>query len=909
MTTTTQPNGGPDHGGTEEVSREEAEELIDEIERRRSLQGVAAVAVAAIGILFSIFQLFLAARSFTFSIPLPLIEDWTVSLQLLQANAIHVAFALVITFLLFPGSTGDGFVARYLGWFADVVAQQFDDPNPVTQVVDRVRGVFRWLFVDRDMGRVTPFDLVCILGAVLSAFYFLTEFSEIQRMRVFGIDSGRPITEVYTFLDPVLGSVPFVSEYSYAMALGVIGVLLVLEATRRTLGLPLMLIVASFIVYARWGYLIDGGTPFLGILAINELSWPDIVQNLWYNTENGVFGIPVTVSVSFIYIFILFGSFLEMSGAGQWFIDLAYAATGKRKGGPAKASILASGFMGTISGSSIANTVTTGAFTIPLMKQSGYSPEFSGAVESSASSGGQILPPVMGAAAFLMVQYTATPFADIIILATIPAIVFFFGVWVMVHLKAVQEGIGGLETETVSLWEHLKRGWFYLVPIGLLLYYLIIERLSVSRSAWFTLVALVALVALVSAYSTETRGRLAAILAGVLGIEVASFTLTGVPVTGLLTGGAGAGLPVDEALGIVGSRIGWYMMLAGVVTLLSKPDLEASFLELNPTVTEAADSIGERTDRDLGDNQPFQLGMFVVKSMEEGARTAVPVVVAVAAAGIIPGVISVSGLGPNLTSLLLALSGGSIVIMLLVTAVASIILGMGMPTTVTYIILISMLANPLVEFGIPLLAAHLFILYFGVIADITPPVAVAAYAASGVAKSDPFQTGIKAFSLSLNKAVVPFAFVLAPGIVLLREKANAAELPIRDQYRVVNFSDLAELSYSVPEIFIPVVGVFLGVIALGATVIGTLYTRVDQLGRAGFALSSILLMAPGLLSESVFDLLGLVGMTVSVDALLLDLTLRAVGFVVFVGLTLRNRQKAGSGTGPAKRTPVEPDST
>ncbi|MFD1641957.1 TRAP transporter permease [Halohasta litorea] len=915
MTTTTNPDGSPDDGA-EAVSREEAGELIDEIERRRSLQGVAVVAVAAIGILFSIFQLILAARSFTFTIPLPSldlgvvsIQPIEVSLQLLQANAVHVAFALVITFLLFPGSTGEGFVARYLGRIGDLVADQFGERSPVTGVLNRVRDVFRWLFVDRDMDRVTPFDLVCILGAVASAFYFLTEFAEIQNMRVFGIDSGRPITEVYTFLDPVLGSIPFVSEYSYAMALGVIGILLVLEATRRTLGLPLMLIVASFIVYARWGFLINSTTPFIGLLAIPELSWPDIVQNLWYNTENGVFGIPVTVSVSFIYIFILFGSFLEMSGAGQWFIDLAYAVTGKRKGGPAKASILASGFMGTISGSSIANTVTTGAFTIPLMKKSGYSPEFSGAVESSASSGGQILPPVMGAAAFLMVQYTATPFREIIILATVPAVVFFFGVWVMVHLKAVQEGIGGLETETVSLWEHLKRGWFYLVPIGLLLYYLIIERLSVSRSAWFTLVALVALVALVSAYSTETRGRLAAILAGIVGIEVASFILAGVPVTGLLSGGAAAGLPVDEAVGIVGSRIGWYMMLTGALTLLSKPDLDASLLNLNPTVTDAADSIGERTGRDLGDNQPFKLGMFVVKSMEEGARTAVPVVVAVAAAGIIPGVISVSGLGPNLTSLLLALSGGSIVVMLLVTAVASIILGMGMPTTVTYIILISMLATPLVEFGIPLLAAHLFILYFGVIADITPPVAVAAYAASGVAKSDPFETGIKAFSLSLNKAIVPFAFVLAPGIVLLREKANAAELPIRDRYRVVNFNDLADLSYSVPEVFVPIVGVFLGVIALGATVIGTLYTHVDSLGRAGFALSSVLLMAPQLLSETVFDLLGLVGITVSVDALLLDLMLRAVGFAVFVGLTLRNRQKAGPETGPAKRTSVNADST
>ncbi|WP_144925083.1 TRAP transporter permease [Halorubrum salsamenti] len=899
----------PDDGTDEEISREEADELIQEIERRRSLRGPAAVAVALIGIAFSVFQLFLAARSFTFTVWLPTVEiagislaPWQISLQLLQANAIHVAFALVLTFLLFPVSTGDGIVSRNFARIVPAASRRLGEENPVTRGLERGRAGFRWAFLDPDLDRVAPIDLVFIAAAFLSAFYFLTEFAEIQNMRVFGVDSGRPVTEVYAFLQPLLGGVPFVSEYSYAMILGVTGVLLVLEATRRTLGLPLMIIVATFIVYARWGYLISSSTPFLGLLAIPELTWPDIVQNLWYNTENGVFGIPVTVSVSFIYIFILFGSFLEMSGAGQWFIDLAYALTGNRKGGPAKASILASGFMGTISGSSIANTVTTGAFTIPLMKRSGYSPEFSGAVEASASSGGQILPPVMGAAAFLMVQYTATPFADIIIVSTIPAIVFFFGVWVMVHLKAVEEGIGGVSGEdTVDLWHHLKRGWFYLVPIGLLLYYLIIERLSVSRSAWFTLVALVALIALVSAYSEETRLRLLAVFTAIVGVELASHAVAGVNVVGLLTGAGGQGLPPAESFSAILAGIEWYAMLAGVITLLSKPDLDASLLELNPSVRDTAETIGDRTDRDLEDSQPFKLGTFVVTSMEQGARTAVPVVVAVAAAGIIPGVISVSGLGPNLTSLLLALSGGSIVVMLLVTAVSSIILGMGMPTTVTYIILISMLATPLVEFGIPLLAAHLFILYFGVVADITPPVAVAAYAASGVAKSDPFETGVKAFSLSLNKAIVPFAFVLAPGIVLLREKSNAAELPLRERYRVIGFEDLAELSYSVPEIIIPVVGVFLGVIALGATIIGTLYTRVGRVGRIGFALSSLLLMAPGLLSTSVFDVLGLVGVTVSVNALLLDVTLRGVGLALFVLFTVRNRRtfdgEGGGATG------------
>ncbi|MFC7068551.1 TRAP transporter permease [Halobaculum lipolyticum] len=881
---------------TEELTVEETEEILEEIEHRRSLRGAAAVAVAVIGICFSLFQLALAARSFTFTIPLPLVADVQISLQLLQANAVHVAFALVLTFLLFPASTGDGVFVRGFGRITSSVDRRTSAEGPVARVTDAVARPFRWTAVDPDRTRVTPFDLLCIAVAVLSAIYFLTEFSEIQRMRVFGLESGRPVTEVYAFLEPVLGGVPVVSEFSYAFFLGIAGVLLVLEATRRTLGLPLMIIVATFIVYARWGYLISSSTPFLGLLAIPELTWPDIVQNLWYNTENGVFGIPVTVSVSFIYIFILFGSFLEMSGAGQWFIDLAYAATGQRKGGPAKASILASGFMGTISGSSIANTVTTGAFTIPLMKRSGYSPEFSGAVESSASSGGQILPPVMGAAAFLMVQYTATPFREIIVLSTIPAIVFFFGVWVMVHLKAVQEGIGGLDpSETADLGDHLLTGWFYLVPIVLLLYYLIVARLSVSRSAWFTLVALVALITVIAAYSEQTRVTLAALLVAVVGAEFASLVVAGVPVLALAGGAGGAGLAPAAAASVVLGRIGWYAILAGVVTMLVHSDVQSAVLDLNPSVQATADDVGDRLGSDLADDQLFRVGTFVVKSMEEGARTAVPVVVAVAAAGIIPGVISVSGLGPNLTSLLLALSGGSIVVMLLVTAFASIVLGMGMPTTVTYIILISMLATPLVEFGIPLLAAHLFILYFGVIADITPPVAVAAYAASGVAKSDPFQTGVKAFSLSLNKAIVPFAFVLAPGIVLLRARANAADLPIRERYRVVGFADLADLSYSVPEILIPVVGVFVGVVALGATVIGTLYTRVNRYERAGFALSSLLLMAPGLLSTTVFDLLGFAGVTVSVDALVLDLTLRAAGLIVFAALAAKNRREYTAG--------------
>ncbi len=816
------------------------------------------------------------------------------SLQLLQANAIHVAFALVLTFLLFPPSTGEGFVANRLGQIYPRVRERFGEGAAVTRAVGAVRGGVRWGFLDPDQERVTPVDLLFIALATLSAIYFITDFLEIQNMRALGLEAGRPIYEVFTFLDPFIGPWLPGADISYAFLTGIIGVLLVLEATRRTIGLPLMIIVGSFIIYARWGYMISRGLPYLGILSIPELRWESIIQNLWYNTENGVFGIPVTVSVQFIYIFILFGAFLEKSGAGQWFIDLAYAATGTRKGGPAKASILASGFMGTISGSSIANTVTTGAFTIPLMKRSGYSPEFSGAVEAAASSGGQILPPVMGAAAFLIVQYTGTPFADVIMVAAIPAVVFFFGVWVMVHLEAVRADIGGLDpSELVDIRSHLMRGWFYLVPLGLLLFYLIVERLSVARSAWFTIVAIGVLITLVAAYDDETRVPLGVLILLIAAIEWVTHFVAGTGLLGYVSGQGVGSMSAMAAYSAVVGKFGWYAITAGIIVLLFKPWIEAPLLELDYTVDTTAEEVSRGIGRpDLEENQLFRLATYGATSMEAGARTAVPVVIAVAAAGIIPGVISVSGLGPNLVSLILALAAGSIVLMLFMTAVSSIILGMGMPTTVTYIILVSLLGPAHVEFGIPILAAHLFILYFGVIADITPPVAVAAYAASGVAKSDAFETGVEAFSLSLNKAIVPFAFVLAPGIVLLR---TGVEVPGSDKtFRVVTSADLLELSYSIPEIVIPVIGLFLGVIALGPTVIGYYYARVTRFERATFALSSLLLMAPGLIVHGFSDAMGLVGGPSMEYTITIDIILRAVGLAIFVALTIANRRLAGN---------------
>ncbi|SEW02586.1 TRAP transporter permease [Halobacterium jilantaiense] len=873
----------------------DADAVLQEIERKRSLRGVSVVAVAVIGIAFSVFQMWLAAKGFELSVTVPFYGVFELAtLQLLQINAVHVAFALALAFLLYPASTGDGPFARRCVALARGLDDRLGASHPATRGVRRVGSSLEWALVDEDMDRVTPVDVVFVGITALAAAYFVTDFAEIQNMRRFGLDAGRPVQEVFTFLEPVSVLLGPLADTSYALVLGVVGVLLVLEATRRAISLWLMVIVALFIVYARFGHLIPQNAAYVGVLSIPPFDWASIVQNLWYNTENGVFGIPVTVSVQFIYIFILFGAFLEMSGAGQWFIDLAYAATGTRKGGPAKASILASGFMGTISGSSIANTVTTGAFTIPLMKRSGYRPEFAGAVEASASSGGQILPPVMGAAAFLIVQYTGTPFADVIVAAAVPAVVFFFGVWVMVHFEASKEGIGGLDaSELVDVRRHLVAGWFYLVPIGLLLYYLIVERLSVARSAWFTLVAIGALMALIAAYGDETRGLLATALAALVGGTFLTEWLAGGSIVETLTGAAAGGGSVDAALAATLGDLGWLLVASGVLTMALRPRAPTSLLNFDDAVDDATAEVAAAVGRpSLTQHNLFDYGIFTLKSMEDGARTAVPVVVAVAAAGIIPGVISISGLGPNLVALIRSVAGGSLVLVLGITAVSSIILGMGMPTTVTYIILSVLLAPVLTPFGIPELAAHLYILYFGVIADITPPVAVAAYAASGVAKSEPFETGVEAFSLSLNKAIVPFAFVVTPGIVLLRR--NPGDLPVGDQYSVVGVPDLLDLAYSVPEILLPVGGVFLGVVALAATVIGFVYTDVGGTERAAYAASALLLMAPSLAVSTLYDLLGLLGVSAGETTVALDLALRGVGLVLFAGLLVRNRRASRS---------------
>ncbi|CAI48361.1 TRAP-type transport system permease protein [Natronomonas pharaonis DSM 2160] len=875
-------------------AEEDPENILEEIERKRSLRGWSVVLVAVVGILFSAFQMWLSARGFIVEVTVPLAGTYRItSFETLQIRSVHVTFALIMAFLLYPPLTGAGRLTRSIGGFLDVVSNRVG--GSIAAAIAFLRRAVRWFCFDPNKERITPLDGLLIVSALLPVVYFFRRYDEYQNViRVLGLQNAATIDEIFPALEPL--AVGPLATYSVAYLLGILGVLLVLEATRRALGLLLTGLVSIFVLYGRYGYLIPSDMAGIGQLAVRENRWDQVISYLWYTGE-GIFGIPVSVSVRFIYIFILFGAFLEMSGAGKWFIDFAYSLTGTRKGGPAKASVVSSGFMGMLSGSSVANTVTTGAFTIPLMKRSGYSPEFAGAVESSTSSGGQILPPVMGAAAFLIVEYTGTPFRDVIVAATIPAVAFFFGMWVMVHFEAAKHDIGGLAREQLlDLKPHIKRGWFYLFPIVLLLYYIVGARLSIGRAGWLTIVATIAIVALVAAYNERTRGIIAGGLAVALAANIASYATAGVGLITLAFGGSGESLPVAAALRAGLGDLDAIAILLGVAVLLYDRSGTAPLLSLDSAVDDTADAIDDRLGRPVAASRAGRFATFILKSMEAGARTATVVVVAVAAAGIIPGIIGLTGLGPNLARLIVTVSAGSFVVLLLLAGVSAIIVGMGMPTTVMYIILVAMLGRAFPEFGVPLLAVHLYILYLGLMADVTPPVAVAAFAASGVAKSEPIETAIQAFLLSLNKILVPFAFVFTPGIMLLRPDGDPGET------NLLSWADVTDFGFFVPEVVVPILGMFAGVYALGICIIGYFRAPVSRVQRVLYGVAALLLSVPGLVLLPTESLLGLLGVSVVLETLAADLLLRGVGAALFITLLEKGRREG------RKESPSEPAS-
>ncbi|HHV19272.1 MAG TPA: TRAP transporter permease [Thermoanaerobacterales bacterium] len=489
---------------------------------------------------------------------------------------------------------------------------------------------------------------------------------------------------------------------------GLIAIILVIEAARRVVGWPIITVASLFILYALFGRYIPGQLAHRGV------ALPSLVGHLFYTTE-GIFGIPIGVSSTFIFLFILFGAYLEKTGMGQFFIDLANAVAGWASGGPAKVAVISSGLMGTVSGSSVANVVGTGSFTIPMMKKLGYRPEFAGAVEATASTGGQLMPPIMGAAAFLMSEFTQIPYVKIIGAAVIPALLYYFGVWTGVHLEAKRLGLKGLNREELPKIKNilLERGHL-LLP----------------------LVAIIVL--LVRGYS-----------------------------------------PMKAAL---------FAIISSIAASLLRKDTRISLTD-------------------------------IVNGLEQGARGALGVIAATACAGIIIGVVTQTGLGLKMGSTLVGLAKGNLLLTLFFTMLTSIVLGMGVPTTANYVITSTIAAPALLMMNVPVLAAHMFAFYFGIIADVTPPVALAAFAGAGVAKANPLKTGLEASKLAIAAFLVPYIFVYNPALLLI---------------------DVTALG--VVQIVVTSV---IGIIGVGSAVAGYLITDESFIERIIFFVGGIMMVTPG----------------------------------------------------------------
>ena len=489
---------------------------------------------------------------------------------------------------------------------------------------------------------------------------------------------------------------------------GTVMIVLLMEATRRAVGWAMVIIAGFFLLQTAFA------DHFFWIFYGPPSSWFTMMDYLFMR-ENGIYAIPIMVMATYIFLFILFGAILVRSGAGRFFINVALALTGSKVGGPAKASVLSSCLMASVSGSAVANVVTTGSFTIPLMKRVGYRPYFAGAVEACASSGGQIMPPVMGAAAFVIAEFMNVPYLTVALAGLFPALIYFFSVFVMVHFEARKRNLPTISSnELPNLKDEIKRGGHLFLSIVVILVLMIVGYTPMFAAFWAIISILI-----LSSLRKETRMS-----------------------------------PAD-----------------------------------------------------------------ILSALEEGARLAVPVSIACAAAGVIIGCVFVSGLGLKFTNVIVSLAGGNLWIALVLTMIASLILGMGLTTTAVYITLAALVIPALVKMGVTPMSAHLFAFYFGLVSAITPPVALASFAAAGIAESNPMQTGWHSLRLGIAKYILPFVFVFAPGLVF-------------------------EGSWD--QIILAVVGGFAGIYALTVTTEGWLISEVAWPMRILMAVCALLFFVPGL---------------------------------------------------------------
>ena len=493
------------------------------------------------------------------------------------------------------------------------------------------------------------------------------------------------------------------------LVLGSLLVILLLEGTRRIVGLPLSLIAALFAVYMLYGYKLPG------LLQGFQFQYPEVIEQL-YLTDEGIFASPLGVSATYVMIFLIFGAFLEKSGAGDWFMSVAQAFTGTTPGGPAQIAVLSSCLFGSISGSAVANVYGTGTFTIPLMMKIGYEPFFAGAVEAVASSGGQIMPPIMGAGAFLMASFLGLQYREIMIAAIFPALLYYGALFLMVRLRALKTGLRGLDPSELPSKEYVLKRFYMIAPIVGLIAFLLIGY-TPMRAALLG-IGLAWLVSFFN-FKPETTSSQKVIAFIVAGISLA----LGVFIT----------LNPEIADGV---KPGIQFVIVGAYMLI------ASWF--NP---------GMNT-RDF------------IDAIEQGARGIPLVCVACATAGIVLGAVSLTGIGGKLVGFVISFAGNMRLLALVLVMLIATLLGMGLPTTGAYILAAALGAPILVKLGFPPIAAHMFVFYYAIISNITPPVALAAYAASSIAGSNPNKTGFQAMQLGFLAYVVPFAFCYDPGLLM-----------------------------------------------------------------------------------------------------------------------------------------------
>jgi len=573
--------------------------------------------------------------------------------------------------------------------------------------------------------RINPVDLLFVAASLVCLGYLVVNYRSIVTQ------AGR-----LTVPDVVVGTV---------------GVLLLFEAARRIVGLPMVIIAALFVLYALFGEQLPG------VFAHRNISIRQLVNHLWFTIE-GVFGIPLGVSATFVFMFLLFAAFIEITGVGKLFIDLGNWLAGWASGGPAKVAVITSAFEGMVEGSSVSNVVGSGSFTIPMMKKLGYRPEFAGAVEAAASTGGQLMPPIMGAAAFLMAEFLNVPYTTVAAAAAIPAVLYFFGIFAGVHFEAKKLGLRGLPRRELPKFLYILRTeGINFIPLIAIIVLLTVSGFSLLR------IALLATASAVLAPIVLFLVRLAAILAGGKGPEWSVRRRTRLATAGRFI--------FDSAKAAV-----------------------VQFFE----------------------------------ALIKGARSALGVATACALAGVIVGVVTRTGLGLKLASALVDIANGRLLLTMFFTMLTSIILGMGVPTTANYIITSTIAAPALLMLGVAALPAHLFVFYFGIIADLTPPVALAAYAGAAIARGNPFRTGVTATRLAVGAFILPYIFVANPQLLLIGATWHGVLLAA----------------------FTAVVGM----VSIGAGLAGFLVTRAHWIERLLLVAAGLLLVDPGL----VTDLVGIV---------------------------------------------------